>query len=281
MLQKIKSLSLLLLVTVSTSITAQLKVPAPSPLQTLTQAFGLSEIKIEYSRPSAKGRVIFGDVVPFGKVWRTGANSATKITFGDDVKIEGNAVPAGTYAVYTTPNKDNWEIMIYKDLTLGGNVADYKKENELVRFNAKPKTSNDKIETFTINIADMTANSANMELAWENTKVSFNITTDIDSKIMKNIEANVIGDNRPYFQAATYYYENNKDLPKALEWADKAIATNPKAYWMLMLKAKIQAKQGDKKGAVTTAEQVVKLATEGKNDDYVSMANKLIAENKK
>ncbi|MDF2438946.1 MAG: hypothetical protein K0Q95_3322 [Bacteroidota bacterium] len=281
MLQKIKSLSLLLLVTVSTSITAQLKVPAPSPLQTVTQAFGLSEIKIEYSRPSAKGRVIFGDVVPFGKVWRTGANSATKITFGDDVKIEGNAVAAGTYALYTTPNKDNWEIMLYKDLTLGGNVADYKKENELARFSVKPKAMSDKKETFTIDIADMTANSANIELVWENTRVAFNVTTDIDSKIMKNIEANVIGDNRPYFQAATYYYENNKDLAKALEWSDKAIATNPKAYWMLLLKAKIQAKQGDKKGAVTTAEQVVKLATEGKNDDYVTMANKLIAENKK
>jgi hypothetical protein len=281
MLHKIKSLSVLLLLTVSTSITAQLKVPAPSPLQTITQAFGLSEIKIEYSRPSAKSRVIFGDVVPFGKIWRTGANSATKITFGDDVKVEGKDVPAGSYAMYSTPNKDSWEIMLYKDLNLGGNVADYKKENELIRFSVKPKTLNDKVETFTIGIADMTSNSANIELSWESTRVSFNVTTDIDSKIMKNIESNVIGDNRPYYQAASYYYENNKDLAKALEWTDKAIANNPKAFWIYMLKAKIQAKQNDKKGAVATAEQVVKLATEAKNDDYVTMANKLIAENKK
>jgi hypothetical protein len=283
MLNKIKAISAAVVITIASSsvMQAQLKVPAPSPLQTVKQAFGLSEISLEYSRPSAKGRVIFGDVVPFGKVWRTGANNATKITFGDDVKVEGKEVPAGSYALYTTPSKDSWEIMLYKDLTLGGNVADYKKENELIRFTVKTKTVNEKKETFTIDIADMTSNSANIELVWENTRVAFNVVTDIDSKIMKNIEANVIGDNRPYFQAATYYYENNKDLAKASEWVDKAIAANPKAYWIMMLKAKIQAKLNDKKGAVESAEKVVAMATEAKNDDYVTMAKKLIAENKK
>jgi hypothetical protein len=264
----------------STSLMAQLKVPAPSPAATLKQAVGLSDITIEYSRPGAKGRTIYGDVVPFGKVWRTGANSATKITFGEDVKVEGNAVSAGTYAIYTTPNKDSWEVMLYKDLTLGGNVADYKKENELVRFVVKPKALNDKVETFTIDMTDVTANSTNIQLNWEKTSVSFAVTVDIDSKIMKNIEANVINDSRPYFQAATYYYENNKDLAKASEWADKAIVANPKAFWIVMLKAKIQAKQNDKKGAVASAEKVIALATEAKNDDYVAMAKKLIAENK-
>lgn len=282
MLQKIKTLTAALaLVMAGTTMNAQLKVPAPSPLQTVKQAFGLSDLTIEYSRPGAKGRVIFGDVVPFGKVWRTGANATTKITFGDDVKVEGNAVAAGTYGLYTVPNKDSWEIMLYKDLTLAGNVADYKKENEVVRFTVKPKAMNDKVETFTINVADITSNTANVELAWENTRVAFKVETDIDSKIMKSIEANVINDSRPYFQAASYYYENNKDLAKASEWADKAIAANPKAFYMVMLKAKIQAKQGDKKGAVATANQVITLATEAKNDDYVNMAKKLIAENSK
>lgn len=264
----------------TTSLTAQLKVPAPSPSGMVKQAVGLSDISVEYSRPSAKGRVIFGDVVPFGKVWRTGANGATKITFGEDVKVEGNAVPAGTYALYTMPNKDSWEIMLYKDLTLGGNVADYKKESELVRFNVKPKALNDKVESFTIDIADVTANSANVELNWEKTRVAFNVVSDIDAKIMKNIETNVVNDSRPYFQAATYYYDNNKDLKQASEWADKAIASNPKAFWMVMLKAKIQAKQGDKKGAVASAEKVIALATEAKNDDYVAMAKKIVSENK-
>jgi len=262
-------------------VSAQLKVPAPSPLQTVKQAFALSEINIEYSRPSAKGRVVFGDVVPFGKIWRTGANASTKISFGEDVKIEGTAVPSGTYAIYTVPNKDSWEIMLYKDLTIGGNVADYKKENELMRFTAKTKTLGEKIETLSIEVTDITPNTANIEISWEKTRVSFNVTADIDSKIMKAIDANVINDNRPYFQAATYFYESNKDLIKANEWVDKAIAANPKAFWMVMLKAKIQAKQNDKAGAVASAQKVITMAKEAKNDDYVAMAEKLIAENKK
>jgi tetratricopeptide (TPR) repeat protein len=281
LLNSLKTLTVAAAITFSAATSmAQLKVPAPSPAQTLKQAVGLSDITIEYSRPSAKGRVIYGDVVPFGKVWRTGANSATKITFGEDVKVEGNAVTAGTYALYTTPNKDSWEVMLYKDLTLGGNVADYKKENEVARFVVKPKALNDKVETFTIDMADITSNSTNVELNWEKTRVAFNVTSDIDSKIMKNIESNVVNDNRPYFQAASYYYDNNKDLKQASEWVDKAMVANPKAFWMVMLKAKIQAKQGDKKGAVASAEKVITLATEAKNDDYVAMAKKLIAENK-
>ncbi len=282
MLQKLKTISAAVALTLaSTAISAQLKVPAPSPSQTIKQAVGLSDITIDYSRPGIKGRTVYGDIVPFGKVWRTGANSATKITFGEDVKVEGNAVTAGTYALYTTPNKESWEIMLYKDLTLGGNVADYKKESELLRFVVKPKPLNDKVETFTIDIADVTSNSANIELNWEKTRVSFNVTADIDTKIMKSIDATVVNDNRPYFQAASYYYDNNKDMAKASEWIDKGIATNPKAFWMVMLKAKIQAKQNDKKGALASADQVIVLATEAKNDDYVAMAKKFIAENKK
>ncbi|HET6227747.1 MAG TPA: DUF2911 domain-containing protein [Bacteroidia bacterium] len=259
----------------------QLKVPAPSPLQTLKQAFALSDITIEYSRPGVKGRVIYGDVVPFGKTWRTGANQTTKITFGEDVKVEGNAVAAGTYGIYSVPNKDSWDIMLYKDLTLAGNVAEYKTENEVLRFKVKPTALTTKVETLTFNVADVTPSSATIELLWEQTRVAFSVVADIDSKIMKNIEANVLKDARPYFQAASYYYEANKDLKQALVWADKAIEQNPKAYWVVMLKAKIQAKSKDNKSAITTAEQVIALAKEDKNDDYVKMAEKLIAEAKK
>jgi len=284
MLQKLKTFTAAVAITAMTAsnINAQLKVPAPSPLQTVKQAFALSDITIEYSRPSAKGRVIYGDVVPFGKVWRTGANGATKITFGEDVKVEGNDVKAGTYALYTIPNKDSWEIMLYKDLTLGGNVAEYKKENELVRFVVKPAhMGDDKVETFSIDFSDMTSTSTKIELVWEKTRVAINVVADIDAKIMKNIDNVLATDSRPYFQAASYYYETNKDLTKALEWANKAIDNNPKAFWIVLLKAKIQAKQKDSKGAVASAEQVITLATEAKNDDYVAMAKKLIAENKK
>lgn len=258
----------------------QLKVPAPSPTQTLKQNFGLSEITIEYSRPSVKGRVIFGDLVPYGKIWRTGANNATKITFGEDVTIEGKAVTAGTYALYTTPDKGSWDIMLYKDLNLGGDVAEYKTENEAMRVKVKPTTLTEKVETFSINIAAMTSKTASIELCWENTRAAFNVAVDIDEKIMKNIETVMAKDGRPYQQAASYYYDNDKDLTLALEWADKAFQVNPKAYWSAHLKAKIQMKLKNYKGAITTAEQSLALAKEDKNDDYVKMNEKLIAEAK-
>jgi len=257
-----------------------LKTPAPSPLQSIDQAFALSNIKIEYSRPSVKGRVVFGDLVPFGKIWRTGANSATKITFGDDVKIEGVALKAGSYALYTIPNKDSWEILFYKDLTLGGNVAEYKAADEVIRVKGKVSASSSKVETFTMNIADMTSTSANVELVWDMTKVSFNVTTEIDEKVMKNIDAALEKDSRPYFQAANYYYENNKDLTKALAWVNTAIEQNPKAYWMSHLKAKIQVKMKDSKGAIESAEKSMAAAKEDGNDDYVKLNEKLIKDAK-
>jgi hypothetical protein len=278
LLKTIKSISLALIILISSNaIAQQLKVPAASPLQTVKQAFGLSEITIEYSRPSVKGRVIFGDVVPFGKIWRTGANSTTKITFGDDVKVEGIDVKAGTYGFYTIPNADSWEIMLYKDLTLGGNVANYKTENEVLRVKVKPTVLGNKVETFTIGLADVTFTSTNIELTWENTRVAVSVVTEIDSKIMKTIENTIVLDTRPFYQAASYYYENNKDLKQALEWAEKAIIANPKAYWVVLLKAKIQLKLNDKKGAITTANLVIYMSTLEKDDSFVKQAKKLIA----
>ncbi len=274
----IKSLTLVLIILLgSNAIAQQLKVPAASPTQTVKQAFGISEITIEYSRPGVKGRVVFGEVVPFGKIWRTGANSTTKITFGDDVKIEGVDVKAGTYGFYTIPNADSWEIMLYKDLTLGGNVANYKTENEVIRVKVKPTTLANKVETFTMGLADITSTTANIELTWENTRVAISVVTEIDSKIMKTIESTIVQDTRPFYQAANYYYENNKDLKQALEWTEKAIVANPKAYWVLLLKAKIQLKLNDKKGAIVTANQVIIMATTDKDDSFIKQAEKLIA----
>jgi hypothetical protein len=277
----LKHIALALVVLLGFDVNAQtLKVPAPSPLQTVKQAFALSEITIEYSRPSSKGRIVYGDLVPFGKVWRTGANAASKITFGENVKVEGKDVPAGTYALYTIPGKDSWDILIYKDLKLGGDVANYKNEDELTRFKVKTANLNDKVETFTINVANITSKSASIELSWENTRVSFGVEADIDAAIMKNIDTALEKDNRPYHQSASYYFDNNKDLNKALEWSTKAVENNPKAYWMLLLKAKIQLKLNDKKGATASAQKVVELAKEAQNDDYVKMAEKLISEAK-
>lgn len=272
-----------LIAMLSTNATAQqLKTPAPSPSQTIKQAFGLGEITIDYSRPSVKGRTIFGDVVPFGKVWRTGANASTKLTFSDDVSLDGNAVKAGTYALYTVPNKDSWEVMLYKDLSLGGNVADYKAENEVLRFKTTSMAAPIKVETFTITLAEVMPTAATLEIVWEATKISVKVATSIDEKIMKNITAAMSPvDARPYFAAASYYYDNGKDLNKALEWANKAIEQNPKAFWISHLKAKILLKNKDYKNAIAIAEQSLATAKTEKNEDYVKMNEKLIVDAKK
>jgi len=266
---------------VSVKATAQrLNMPAPSPLETVNQHFGLGEVKIEYSRPGVKDRTIFGDVVPYGKVWRTGANATTKITFTDDVQLEGHDVKAGTYGLYTVPNKDAWDIMLYSDLDLGGNVADYKKENEILRFSVKRIQLPLKIETLTMNLGKVTPTSATLELMWENTYIGIKITTDIDAKVMKNIEESMASDKPAYFQAATYYYDNNKDLKQALTWIDKAVAESPKAFYMMLMKAKIEYKLGDKKAGEASAQKTIELSKEAQNNDYVALAEKLMAANK-
>lgn len=257
-----------------------LKVPAPSPAQTVKQSFGLGDITIDYSRPLVKGRVIFGDLVPYGKIWRTGANAATKLTFSEDVTFGDVPVKAGTYALYTIPGRNSWTIMLYSDLSLGGNVADYNKDKEVLRINVTPKMTDAKTESFTIGLAKVKPTSATLEICWDYVKVPVKITTDIDAKVMKNIDAALANDTRPYFQAASYYFENGKDLGKAKMWVDKAAEQNPKAYWVRMLKARIEMKMGDRKAAMATAKEVIALAQEGKNDDYVKMAEKFIAENK-
>lgn len=258
-----------------------IKTPAPSPTQTLKQAFALSEISIEYSRPSAKGRVIFGDLVPYDKIWRTGANSSTKITFGEDVKVNGQAVAAGTYALYTKPGKSSWTIMLYKDLKLGGDVSNYKTENELLNFTVPSKQIGDTIETFTINLDAITASKANIVLSWASTKVAFSVEANIDANIMSSIDNAMNKDNRPYFQAASYYYDNNKDLNQALTWVNKAAEQNPKAYWVMMLKSRIEYKLNDTTAAVASANKVIALATEGGNNDYVKMGQEMISKIRK
>lgn len=253
-----------------------IKTPAPSTTQTIKQDFALSSIEIVYSRPNMKGRVVFGDLAPLGKLWRTGANAATKVTFGEDVKVGGVAVKAGSYVLYTVPNKDEWEVILNKGLNNWG-VDGYKAEEDVAKFKVKPMTLPMNVETFTMQIADVMPASANIQIMWEKTAVSFPVMADIDSKIAKSIENAMSVDNRPYFQAASYYFETGKDLTKALTWADKAIENTPKAFWILHLKAKIQAKLGDKVGATKTANESISSAKEAKNDDYVVLNEKLIA----
>ncbi len=264
-------------VLVSFGVNAQaIKTPAPSTTQTIKQDFALSSIEIVYSRPNMKGRSVFGDLAPLGKLWRTGANAATKITFGEDVKVGGVTVKAGSYALYTIPNKDEWEIIVNKGINNWGTDG-YKSEEDVAKFKVKPMTLPMNIETFTMNVANVMPTSADIQIMWEKTAISIPVTADIDAKISKSIDNAMNIDNRPYFQAASYYFESGKDLSKALSWADKAIENNPKAFWIMHLKAKIQAKLGDKVAATATAMKSIDSAKEAKNDDYVALNEKLIA----
>lgn len=260
---------------------AQLKIPAASPSQTTKQSFALGDITLDYSRPAVKGRAIFGDLVPYDKVWRTGANATSKITFSSDVKLEGKEVKAGTYGLFTIPGKTSWEVMLSKDLALGANVGAYKTENEVVRVTVKPTTLSNKVETFTINIADIQPNSAVLEIMWDKTRVPVAITADIDQTIVKNIEASLASEKPAYFEAASYYYDTNRDLKQALNWVTKATEQNPKAFWIMLLKARIELKLKEKASAIASAEKTVALASEAKNADYVKMANDVIASAKK
>lgn len=259
--------------------------PAASPAATVTQKIGLADVSVSYSRPSVKGRTIFGgDVVPFGKVWRTGANDATVLKFSDEVTIQGKKVPAGEYALLTIPGQNEWTVILYKDTKMGGNVAAYKQENDQLRFTVKPQTNPRAVESFTINFANLKTNAADVELLWDKTIVSFPIETDVDSKVMAQIQERVVNgkDVAPglYAAAANYYYTNDKDLKQALEWMKKANAKDAK-FWNLHAQANIQAKMKDYKGAIKTAEQSMELAKKENNADYVRMNEKAIAEWKK
>lgn len=256
---------------------AQLKTPAPSPGQTIKQDFGLSSIELSYSRPAMKGRKIFGDLVPFSKVWRTGANSATTITFADDVTIGGTKVPAGKYGLLTIPEKKSWTIIISKQLDATSPAA-YKQDQDVARFEAKTMGLNESVESFTMQFANVKSNSVDLKMMWDDVAVALPITTDVESKVMAQIDQLMNKDNRPYFNAAMYYMDNGKDMNQALSWLDKAIEAQPNAFWIHHQRANALAKLGKKDEAKKAAEKSKALATEAKNDDYVSLNNKLLAE---
>jgi len=251
-----------------------IKTPQPSPGQMIKQDFGISSIELNYSRPGIKGRKIFGDLVPYGKVWRTGANSATRIKFSDDVIIGGQALKAGEYAVYTIPNEKEWEIIINKGSANWG--TDYKQEDDILRVKANPVKLDQPVETFTIQFANVKSSSTDLQIMWDKTLVSVPITTNIDKKIMAQIDNAMNKDGRPYFQAAMYYMETGRDLNQALTWLDKAIEQNPNAYWVYHQKANALAKLGKKSEAKTTAQKSMELARTANNDDYVKLNEKLI-----
>lgn len=254
---------------------AQIRTPQPSPTQTIRQDFGVGSIELSYSRPGMKGRKIFGDLVPFGKVWRTGANNATVLNFSDSVTIGGVKLAPGKYGLLSIPDKDQWTLIISRQLDVTSPAA-YKQEQDAVRVQVKPAAVKEPVETFTMQFANVKPTSTELQILWENTLVSLPIVTDFDRKVMADIDRS-LQDSRPYYQAALYYMESGRDLNQALAWFDRALEQNPRAYWIYHQKANALAKLGRKDEARTTAQQSMDLARDQKNEDYVRLNEKLIA----
>ncbi len=251
--------------------------PTPSPACTLKQHVGLTDIEVVYSRPGVKGRQIFGGLVSYGEVWRTGANSATKITFSTPVKFNGATVPAGTYALFTIPGETEWTIILNKVAVQSG-AFQYDEKQDLVRVQTKPIQLKEQIETFTIEFNEIRDDSAVLNLVWDTTVVPVKIEMDLTGKLVPQIEAAMAapGDNKPYFQAAMFYYEHGQDLQKARQWVDAAIAQR-EAHYIVHLKAKILAKLGDKEGAIAAARRSIELAIKAKDNGYVKLNQDLIS----
>jgi hypothetical protein len=261
-------------------IEAQVKTPQPSPKSTLTQVVGLTNVEITYSRPSAKGRDVFNNLVPFGKLWRTGANENTTISFSDDVVIDGKTLPKGKYALFTIPRADKWEIVFYSSTDNWGTPETWDETKVALRTSVKSEGLERFVESFTIGINNLDNNFGVLELSWEKTVTSIKFEVPTQKTAMASIDKALAGPSAgDYFSSAQYLFQSNGDLAKALTYINKAIEMNKdKPFWYTRLKSQIQAKQGDKKGAIETAKQSLAAAEIAKNQDYVKMNKDSIEE---
>src|SRR5580700_873556 len=252
--------------------------PQPSTNQTIVQGFGLGTITLTFSRPNTKGRKIFGYVEPYSKVWRTGANSATVIKFSDDVALEGNKVPAGEYALFTIPGENQWTVILSKKPKQWGAYT-YSQTDDYLRFNVKPVKLQQPVETFTLQFENMYPTTGELHLLWENTFLAIHMTVDIDAKVMARIDSAMKTDKKPYYDAVIYYWNNNKDMNQALEWANQMekIPGMPPMVAKLW-KARVQLKKGDKSGAAATAREGAKAATDAKSEEYIRLNTEVVAE---
>ncbi len=259
---------------------AQVKTPQPSPKSTLTQVVGLTNVEIVYSRPSAKGRDVFNNLVPFGKLWRTGANENTTISFSDDVVIDGKTLPKGKYALFTTPRADSWEVFFYKSTDNWGNPETWDETKVALKTSVKSEHLDRNVESFTIGINNLDNNFAHLELSWEKTIVAVKFEVPTAKTAMASIDKVMAGPTAgDYFSSAQYLLNSNGDMTKALTYINKALDMNKdKPFWYTRLKSLIQAKQGDKSGAIETAKISLAAAEAAKNQDYVKMNKDSIAE---
>lgn len=253
---------------------SQIEVPLVSPRAELKQTIGFTEITVNYSRPSARGRKVMGQLVPYGRIWRVGANESTKISFSDDVKIAGHPVPAGTYALYAFPQEKEWTIVIHKNTSHWGDGRDeYKSTEDLLRFSVVPQNIKFYQETFLIDFDDLSHKRANMTWTWEKTRVSFLIEVDTDSKMMSQIESAI--ESNPtadtYYQSARYLQEENKMHQQALLWLEKAHQLAGDKYYIHRVWALVLAQSGDYVNAIMHAEKSKQLAALESKDEFVRM----------
>lgn len=257
---------------------AQIKAPQPSPLCKTSQTVGLTDITLEYSRPSMKGRKVFGGLVPYNELWRTGANASTKVTFSENVKVGGQDLKKGTYALYTIPSEKEWTIIFHKNVEHWG-IDEYKQEEDACRIMVKPMMTSTATETFTINVDDIKNTSCNIVLSWEKTLVAIPVTLATDESMVSSIKKALDGPSAgDYYTAARYYHEENKDPKQALDWVNKSLEKGGDKFWILRLKALLQAKNGDYAGAISTAEKSSDLAKKEGNADYPRMNDESIKE---
>ncbi|MEY8020152.1 DUF2911 domain-containing protein [Muriicola sp. SD30] len=257
---------------VCTPMLAQIQSPQPSPAAKIEQQVGLTEVTVEYSRPSMRGRTIMGNLVPFGKMWRTGANQNTMISFSTDATIAGSTLKAGKYAVFTKPGESSWDVYFYTDTNNWGTPQEWDESKVAAKYTAEVMTMEMPVETFTITIDDLHNNGATLGMLWENTYVGVPFTVPSKEMTMKSIESVMAGPSgNDYFAAASYYYQEGEDLEQAKKWVDKAVSMNDNAFWMMRLQSLIYAKMGDKKGAIEAAKKSLAVAKAAKNADYVKL----------
>ena len=263
---------LLLFVGLISTANAQIETPQPSPSSSIEQIVGLTKVNLEYSRPAMRGRTIFGDLVPYGKIWRTGANMNTKITFGHDVTVDGQELKKGSYAVYTIPNETSWEVLFYSDSNNGGVPKDWDDAKVVAKTTAQVHKMSFKVESFTISFDDLSSTSATLGFIWEDVYVGVEFQVPTDKITSKSIESAMAGPSRnDYFQAASYYHSEGKDLNQALEWMKLATAGDNAQFWVLRRTSLIQADLGDKASAIATAKKSLAGAQKAGNADYIKM----------
>ncbi|CAN5222939.1 DUF2911 domain-containing protein [soil metagenome] len=253
----------------------KMKIPATSSGQRIEQDFGLGMISVKYYRPNTKGRKIFNGMEPYGIVWRTGANNATVITLTDTIQAEGHTLAPGAYSLFSIPGANEWTIIFNKNAGQWGAYA-YDAKDDVLRFKVKPLKLDRRVETLTIQFADVTQTNCLLQILWENTEVPIRLTTDVDARIMANIQEAMKGEKKPYYMSAIWCYNHNRNLVQALQWMEEANKAQPAAFNIKYWLARLQLKNGDKQAAIVSANEGLKLAVASNNAEYIRLNKEVL-----